>query len=213
MIIPSDRFKSQYGFCESVNVHGTRHVLDAARKSGADVFVSTTSGSISIRPVKLWMAPWKIWTSWPAHYWQTLDESDFFQPLRKHEEFYANYPAAKASAERIVCEANSPSLRTGSIRPANGVYGNPTDNTVGGPLNMSVYPTYVPRLPASTPQRVRLTVHKVDKSYCPKFCPWNKCSDSTSPAGGCVGLPGLLNCSSGRPTICYHGSERPYYLW
>ncbi|GAB1311465.1 hypothetical protein MFIFM68171_01675 [Madurella fahalii] len=146
VIVPSDRSKLVYGFCEAVNVRGTQHVVDAARRAGADVLVSTTSGSISIRPVELWVSPWRMWPGssgcWPRHYWQVLDEKDFFEPPRKHEEYYANYPASKAAAERIVCAANSEAMRTGCIRPANGVYGNPTDNTVGGALAKAVLPTW-----------------------------------------------------------------------
>lgn len=145
VIVPSDRSKLVYGFCEAVNVRGTQHVVDAARRAGADVLVSTTSGSISIRPVELWVPPWRMWSRpsarWPRHYWQVLDDKDFFEPPRKHEEYYANYPASKAAAERIVCAANSQAMRTGCIRPANGVYGNPTDNTVGGALAKAVLPT------------------------------------------------------------------------
>jgi len=141
VIVPSDRFKREFGFCEAVNIRGTQNVVDAAKRAGADVFVSTTSASISIRPVQLWVAPWKLWSGWPRDYWQILDDKDFWLPLRSHEKFYANYPASKAIAERIVCEANSPSFRTGCIRPANGVYGNPTDNTVGGPLHSPIFPT------------------------------------------------------------------------
>ncbi|KAK0632487.1 hypothetical protein B0T14DRAFT_34574 [Immersiella caudata] len=147
VIVPSDRSKLEYAFCESVNVFGTRHVVDAAKRAGADILVSTTSASISIRPVKLWVAPWNIFSKsdsrWPQNYQQILNEEDFRQPLRKHDEYYANYPASKAAAERIVCEANCESFRTGCIRPANGVYGNPTDNTVGGPLNSSTFPTWI----------------------------------------------------------------------
>ncbi|KAH8883372.1 NAD(P)-binding protein [Thozetella sp. PMI_491] len=142
VISASDRYQIESAFCDAVNIQGTRHILDAARRSGADVLVSTTSGSISIRPVKPWMAPWSLWSAWPENYAQPLDDADFFKPLRQHGEFYANYPAAKAAAERIVCEANSPSLRTGSIRPANGVYGNPTDNTVGTPMTTGVCPEW-----------------------------------------------------------------------
>lgn len=145
VIVPSDRTKLEYGFCEAVNVLGTQHVVDAAKRAGADILVSTTSASISIRPVGFWVAPWNLFSNsasrWPQNYCQVLDEKDFWLPLRKHEEYYANYPASKAAAERIVCRANSASFRTGSIRPANGVYGNPTDNTVGGPLNMGTCPT------------------------------------------------------------------------
>jgi nucleoside-diphosphate-sugar epimerase len=142
VIVPSDRHKVVSSFCEAVNVRGTQNVLDAARRAGADVLVSTTSASISIRPLELWVPPWKLYSrAVPRHYWQVLDEKDFFKPLRRHDEFYANYPASKAAAERIVCAANSEGLRTGCIRPANGVYGNPTDNTVGGALAKAVLPT------------------------------------------------------------------------
>lgn len=146
VIVPSDRSKLVYGFCEAVNVRGTQNIVDAARRVGADVLVSTTSASISIQPVEVWVPPWRMWSNalgscWPRRFWQILDEKDFFQPLRKHEDFYANYAASKAAAERIVCNANSQALRTGSIRPAHGIYGNPTDNTVGGALTIAVLPT------------------------------------------------------------------------
>ncbi|KAI3391814.1 hypothetical protein diail_6776 [Diaporthe ilicicola] len=141
VIIPSARSQLVNGFCEAVNVGGTENVLAAARRAGADVLVSTSSASISIRPVELWVKPWK-WNSPPRDYWQVLEESDFFRPIRRHDEFYGNYPASKARAERIVCGANSSELRTGCIRPANGVYGHPTDNTVGGPLNSQTTPTW-----------------------------------------------------------------------
>ncbi|POS79356.1 hypothetical protein DHEL01_v202241 [Diaporthe helianthi] len=141
VIIPSARSRLVNGFCEAVNVGGTENVLAAAKRAGADVFVSTSSASISIRPVELWVAPWR-WDACPRGYCQVLEESDFFRPLRSHEEFFGNYPASKARAERIVCGANCRDLRTGCIRPANGVYGHPTDNTVGGPLNSQVTPSW-----------------------------------------------------------------------
>ncbi|KAJ9131737.1 NAD(P)-binding protein [Pleurostoma richardsiae] len=141
VIVPSDRSKLVYGFCDSVNVRGTGHVLSAAKVAGADIFVATSSASISIRPVEFWVPPWRL-GCWPRHYFQVLDEADFFKPSRRHEEFFSNYPASKAVAERKVCAENSPHFRTGCIRPANGIYGNPTDNTVGGPLNMQTYPSW-----------------------------------------------------------------------
>lgn len=153
VIVPSDRSRLVYGFCEAVNVGGTINVLEAAKRVGADVLIMTSSASISIRPVEPWVRPWQ-WKEWPKHYWQLLDEADFFEPPREHEGYFANYPASKARAERIVCAANGRAIRTGCIRPANGVYGHPTDNTVGGPLNMQTYPALAaspspvhPRLP------------------------------------------------------------------
>lgn len=139
VIIPSARSELVNGFCESVNVRGTEYVLAASRKVGADVLVMTSSGSIAIRPVQMWGNPFK----WPRFYTQVLDESDFSQPLRPHHEFFGNYPASKAKAERIICSANGEEMRTGCIRPANAVYGHPTDNIIGGPLNMQTYPTSV----------------------------------------------------------------------
>lgn len=138
VIIPSDRSPLVYAFPAAVNVAGTRHVLRAARAAGADVFSATSSASIAIRPVRPFVRPW---ARWPAGFWQALDVSDFWAPLRPHAGFFGNYPASKAAAERLVCAANQPGFRTGCIRPANGVYGNPTDNTVGDTLARNVMPT------------------------------------------------------------------------
>ena len=101
IIVPSERSKLVYSLCESVNVCGTQNVVNAARQVGADILISTTSGSIAIRRIKFWIAPWKLWDrseSWPRHYWQVLDETDFFEPPRKHDEYFANYPASKAAS-------------------------------------------------------------------------------------------------------------------
>jgi nucleoside-diphosphate-sugar epimerase len=143
VIIPSDRSKVLYGFPQAVNFHGTRNVMAAARKFGADIFSFTSSGSIALLPVEPFVSPFA--TS-PRNFWQVLDEKDFYKPLRPHEQFFGNYPASKAEAERLVCEANTAEFRTGCIRPVNGVYGNPTDNTVGDPLARSILPTWVIRL-------------------------------------------------------------------
>ncbi|KAI1770984.1 NAD(P)-binding protein [Hypoxylon cercidicola] len=143
VILASERSKFQYAFPEAVNVTGTKNVLAAARKFGADVFSSTSSGSISIRPVEPFVAPW---ASSVQNFWQILDVKDFDAPLREREGYFANYPASKAVAERLVCGANGEKLRTGCIRPANGVYGNPTDNTVGDPLARGILPTWVPHI-------------------------------------------------------------------
>ncbi|KAI0382459.1 NAD(P)-binding protein [Hypomontagnella monticulosa] len=140
VILASERSKLQYAFPEAVNVTGTKNVLAAARRAGADVFSSTSSGSICIRPVEPFVAPW---ASSPRNFWQVLDVKDFDAPLREREGYFANYPATKAVAERLVCSASDKDFRTGCIRPANGVYGNPTDNTVGDPLSREVLPTWV----------------------------------------------------------------------
>lgn len=145
VMVPSARSPLVGGFCEAVNVGGTANVLAAARDAGADVLVSTSSASIAIRPVGLWRGAWGggrfgCGPREPQDFAQVLDEADFFAgPVRPHHEFYANYPASKARAERLVCGANGPEMRTGCIRPCNGVYGQATDNLVGTPLSMQTY--------------------------------------------------------------------------
>ncbi|KAI0441314.1 hypothetical protein F4803DRAFT_523756 [Xylaria telfairii] len=140
VILASDRSAHSYGFPEAVNVRGTANLVAAARAAGASVFSATSSASISIKPVGTWAAPW---ATEPSDFFQLLDTRDFDMPLRKREGYFGNYPASKAVAERLVCDANRDGFRTGAIRPANGVYGNPTDNTVGDPLSRAIMPTWV----------------------------------------------------------------------
>ncbi|KAI1339710.1 hypothetical protein F5Y15DRAFT_67342 [Xylariaceae sp. FL0016] len=143
VILASERSHHQYSFPESVNVHGTKLVLEAATDAGADIFSSTSSASIAIKPVGAFVWPW---AREPRNFFQILDTRDFSEPLRKREGYFGNYPASKAAAERLVCAADGDAMRTGCIRPANGVYGNPTDNTVGDPLSRAVLPTWVPHI-------------------------------------------------------------------
>jgi nucleoside-diphosphate-sugar epimerase len=138
VIFASDRSAHSYAFPESVNVKGTAHLLDAAKAAGASVFSATSSASIAIQSVGTWVAPW---AKEPKNCFQVLDTRDFELPLRKREAYFGNYPATKAVAERLVCEADDEGFRTGTIRPANGVYGNPTDNTVGDHLSRAIVPT------------------------------------------------------------------------
>lgn len=138
VILASDRSPHSYAFPEAVNVKGTANLLAAAKAAGASVFSATSSASIAIRPVGTWVAPW---APEPRDFFQVLNTRDFDLPLREREGYFGNYPASKAVAERLVCDADQEGFRTGAIRPANGVYGNPTDNTVGDPLSRAVMPT------------------------------------------------------------------------
>ncbi|KAI1319977.1 NAD(P)-binding protein [Xylariaceae sp. FL0255] len=139
VILASDRSEQGYAFPASVNIKGTENLLASARATGATVFSATSSASIAIKAVGTWVAPW---AGAPRGFWQVLDARDFKLPLRPREGYFGNYPASKAVAERIITDANCPEFRTGTIRPANGVYGNPTDNTVGDPLSRRVMPTW-----------------------------------------------------------------------
>jgi len=127
VIRPVERSPLVYKRCSKVNVDGTANVITAAKEAGADIFVATSSGSIAIRPVNLWVAPW---TQWPKNFFQLYDESDAYGCERPHNDYFANYAASKAEMEHMVMKENGPNLKTGCIRPANGVYGNELDHNV-----------------------------------------------------------------------------------
>ncbi|KAI0634873.1 NAD-P-binding protein [Trametes polyzona] len=122
-------------YSDRVNVQGTRNVVDAARKAGATALVYTSSGSVSVRRSRFWLWPWE---REPAHFVQPIDDDDARAPVR-HDEFFSNYAVSKRKAETLVRAANGlPSagdrvLRTGCIRPGNGIYG------PGGDLLVAAY--------------------------------------------------------------------------
>lgn len=124
-----------FEFIKRVNVDGTKNVMDAAKVAGATVFVATSSASIAHRNAGYWGNPFR---RWPKNYFQAIDESDFDKPLPPHSEFFSNYAHTKAIAERMVCQANSPNFRTGTIRPANAIYGSSNGDQVVG--ESSTYP-------------------------------------------------------------------------
>jgi nucleoside-diphosphate-sugar epimerase len=131
---------------EKVNVDGTQNVLDAARATGVSVLVYTSSGSVSIRRARLWLWPWE---KQPAFSVQTFDDDDSHLP-RRHEEMFSNYAASKLRAERLVRAADRtplPSgkgqLRTGCLRPGNGIYGTGGDILCGAYLARQVNPSWI----------------------------------------------------------------------
>lgn len=119
-IRPAERLAIHIYRVDPVNIDGTANVLAAAKAAGADICVATSSASIACRPVSFWRWPWR---REPLNWLQPQDESDFDQPLRKRDQYFANYAYSKAKAERMVCAANEEGFRTGCIRPGNGVYG------------------------------------------------------------------------------------------
>lgn len=130
IIRPGERSMLFWERTSRVNINGTENVLAAAKAAGADVFVSTSSASVTLRPVRFFIPPWQ---SYPDGWNQICDERDFDRPLRPHAEYFANYAYSKAIAERKVCEADAPGFRTGAVRPGNGIYGLPTD-VICGPM-------------------------------------------------------------------------------
>ncbi|KAI0160304.1 dehydrogenase-like protein [Xylariaceae sp. FL1272] len=129
MIVPHERTMATYDRIKRVNIDGTKNVMVAAKAAGADIFIATASASISYRPAGYWGNPFR---RWPRNYFQFVDESDFEQPLAPHSQYFANYAHTKAIAERMICQANSDSFRTGTIRPANGIYGSSEGDQVVG---------------------------------------------------------------------------------
>ena len=131
---------------EKVNVEGTQNVLDAARATGVGVLVYTSSGSVSIRRARLWLWPWE---KQPRLSVQTIDDDDRQLP-RRHEEMFSNYAASKLSAERLVRAADRTALpsgkgqlRTGCLRPGNGIYGTGGDILCGAYLARRVNPSWI----------------------------------------------------------------------
>lgn len=79
---------------------------------------------------------------------QVITDDDGILP-KKHDEFFSNYAVSKLRAERAVREADGSKsgdgiLRTGCIRPGNGIFGPGGDILVDRLLREKVNPTWVP---------------------------------------------------------------------
>jgi nucleoside-diphosphate-sugar epimerase len=107
-----------------VNVGGTLNVIKAAKAIGASALIYTSSGSVAVRRSRFWLWPWE---TQPKFFVQVLNDDDNLIPKR-HEDFFSNYAVSKIAAERLVRDSDgTPSgsgvLKTGCIRPGNGVFG------------------------------------------------------------------------------------------
>lgn len=80
----------------SINVDGTRNVLDAMRETGV---------------------PRLVFTSTPSVVGYATDVENGPQELPHAARHRNHYPATKAEAERMVCAANGPALATVALRP------------------------------------------------------------------------------------------------
>ncbi|KAH6606425.1 hypothetical protein Trco_005578 [Trichoderma cornu-damae] len=150
VIRPFERYKMFYERNSRVNVTGTMHSLQAAKKAGAGVFIYTSSSNVALKQVKWLFAPWGA-AQQPQGFLQFLSNDDFFEPPRRRHQFPTNYAQSKAEAERLVCGADEgaagagvPALRTGAIRPGNAVYGHKDDNIAGRMLELKGFPSWVP---------------------------------------------------------------------
>jgi len=129
-----------------VNVVGTQNVLEASRAIGVTAMIYTSSGSVSVHSSRFLLWPWQ---KEPDYFVQYIDDDDNRIP-KHHADFFSNYASSKAKAEGLVRAANAtPSgshgkvLRTGCIRPGNGVFGPGGDVLCGAYLARKVNPTWI----------------------------------------------------------------------
>lgn len=139
VIRPYERHPLLYDRCARVNVAGTAHVLAAARRAGADIFIYTSSCNAAAGGTS-WLFPPCLGR--PRNFVQFVGEQDWAQPLRRPADFPSNYARSKAEAERLVCRADEPAMRTGAIRPGNGIYGHQLDPVIGRILPLGRIPTF-----------------------------------------------------------------------
>ncbi|KAK7042387.1 3-beta hydroxysteroid dehydrogenase isomerase family [Favolaschia claudopus] len=127
-----------------VNVTGTQNILNASQAVGATIMVYTSSGSVSVHATRFLLWPWE---TEPAFFVQPIDEDEALIPKR-HADHFSNYAATKMQAERHVRAADRSAsrdsvLRTGCIRPGNGVFGSGGDMLCGAYLVRKVNPTWM----------------------------------------------------------------------
>jgi nucleoside-diphosphate-sugar epimerase len=139
-----ERHPALLSLSAGVNIAGTKNVVNSARSVGASVLVYTSSGSVAVRSSRFLLWPWQ---SEPKHFVQVIDDDESAIPKR-HEDFFSNYAATKIQADNFVRASDrAPSgtgeLRTGCIRPGNGVYGPRGDMLCGAYLVRQTNPTWI----------------------------------------------------------------------
>jgi nucleoside-diphosphate-sugar epimerase len=118
-----------------VNVNGTQNVLAACRTIGATVLIYTSSAAVTTRRTRFWVWPWQ---KYPKDFVQVLNDDSPLPP--QHNAYFSNYAVSKARAERLIREADKTLLphggvlRTGCIRPGNGIFGPGGDALAGAHL-------------------------------------------------------------------------------
>jgi nucleoside-diphosphate-sugar epimerase len=143
-----ERFRWQLPASSRVNVDGTRNVIEAATHIGANILVYTSSGSVGIRSNRWLLWPWE---SAPKYFVQIIHDRDQEREKdRRHEDYFSNYAVSKAMGEKLVRSANGrvinsngKVLRTGCIRPGNGVFGPRGDMLVGAYIARKTNPTWI----------------------------------------------------------------------
>ncbi len=149
-----ERFRWQLPFSTKVNVEGTKNIIDAAVRIGANVLVYTSSASVGIRSTRFLLWPWE---QAPRFYVQVIrDEDQEREKSLKHEDFFSNYAVSKSMGEQLVRGANGRALsngktvlRTGCIRPGNGIFGPRGDMLCGAYVARKTNPTWIQDLISS----------------------------------------------------------------
>ncbi|KAJ4463982.1 hypothetical protein C8J55DRAFT_463627 [Lentinula edodes] len=131
-----------------VNVDGTQNIIDAALEIGASTLIYTSSGSVGVRASRFLLWPWE---KEPNNFVQNLNDDDALLP-KKHSQFFSNYAYSKYLAEKRVRKADKSAsnsrpqgyrLRTGCIRPGNGIFGPGGDMLCGAYLVRQTNPTWI----------------------------------------------------------------------
>ncbi|KAE9396471.1 NAD(P)-binding protein [Gymnopus androsaceus JB14] len=107
-----------------VNVDGTQNIIDSARSIGASTLVYTSSGSVGVHSSRFLLRPWQ---SEPEHFVQAINDDDNQKRVRASDKL----------------ESGSGTLRTGCIRPGNGVFGPGGDMLCGAYLVRQFNPTWI----------------------------------------------------------------------
>ncbi|VDB95581.1 unnamed protein product [Peniophora sp. CBMAI 1063] len=122
-----------------VNVDGTQNILDACTRTGVKILIYTSSGSVLVHRTRFLMG---LFEKEPPLFTQAVDDTS---PLpTRHDQTFSNYAASKIEGERRVRAANrKDGLRTGCVRPGNGVYGPGGDILCGAYLVRQTNPTWI----------------------------------------------------------------------
>jgi nucleoside-diphosphate-sugar epimerase len=118
----------------SVNVEGTRNLIEACRKQKVGRLVFTSSSSVIFDGSDL----------------DGIDESYPYP-----EKFGSPYSATKALSEQLIIEANSPELKTISLRP----------HLVWGPYDAHLIPGILKRASSGNLRRIGKHEHFIDTTY------------------------------------------------
>lgn len=125
-ILPHERKQEFMAVYQTVNIDGTRHVLQVAKDAGATCLVATASGSIGMTPPSYFMSPR---ARWPRNILQILSKPNPFNRDLPFPAYGSCYKYSKAVAESYVLGANTSSFQTGCIRPGHAIYGAGVKNT------------------------------------------------------------------------------------